>query len=162
MKTDKNKTIPLAGGKTLELTAEQYEAVAELVRKEDRLQHATSVLQNNLSCTDSRLKNLEEFIISSEAKLDSFAEALYDKLESDQGEKEYFAVAELIEQCGFAVYRIISNKGTDDEQDDEAILPNELAEMLTAQDDLTIWSTDGDYLDSAYIDEIEYVGPYEK
>lgn len=95
MKTE-NKTIPMAGGKTFKLTAEQYEAVAELVRKEDRLQHARNVLGNNLSCSDSRLGNLEEFIISSEEKLDAFADALYNMLEADQGEKEYSAAVEII------------------------------------------------------------------
>ena len=161
MKTDNKKIIPMVGGKTLELTAEQYEAVAELVRREDRLQHAKNVLGNNLSCSDSRLSNLEEFVISSEEKLNAFADALYEKLESDQGEKEYFAAAELIKRCETAVYRIISNKGTEDEQEDEAVLPKELAEKLVMQDDLTVWSTDDGDLDSEYIDEVEYVCPYE-
>lgn len=161
MKTDNKKIIPMVGGKTLELTAEQYEAVAELVRREDRLQHAKNVLGNNLSCSDSRLSNLEEFVISSEEKLNAFADALYEKLESDQGEKEYFAAAELIRQCETAFYRIISNKGTEDEQVDEAVLPKELAEKLVIEDDLTVWSTDDGDLDSEYINEVEYVRPYE-
>lgn len=160
MKTE-NKSIPMAGGKTLNLTAEQYEAVAELVRKEDRLQYARDVLGNNLSCSDSRLSNLEDYIISSEEKLGAFADALYEKLESDQGEKEYFAAAGLIKQCETAVYRIVSNKGTEDEQVDEAVLPKELAEKLVTEDDLEVWSTDNGYLNSEYIDEVEYIRPYE-
>lgn len=126
-----------------------------------RLMMSNAIVGNNLSCSDSRLSNLEEFIISSEEKLNAFADALYEKLESDQGEKEYFTAAELIRQCETAFYRIISNKGTEDEQEDEAVLPKELAEKLVMQDDLTVWAIDGGYLDSEYIDEVEYVRPYE-
>lgn len=161
MKSDKNIKIDLPNGSTLELSEESFDAVAGFVRKQDRLQYAHDVLCNNLSCSDSKMENLEEYIVSDEARLSAFADALYARLESGQGEKEYFAVDEMVQQYETAVYRIISNKGTNEEQEDEAVLPKELAEKLPVQDDLTIWSTDGEYLDSAYINEVVFIGPYE-
>lgn len=150
---------------SLLLTKAQYTAVADYVRKADRLQYAKNVLINNLTCSDSNLGNLEDYIVFDEERLNAFADTLNDKVESDQGEKEYFAVRELIKQSNLGVYRIISNQGSDEEQEDEAVLPKELAEnMLDQGNDLTICSTDGDYLYLAvtYIDEVQYVGPYEK
>lgn len=148
--------INLPDGSVIELSEESYKAVANYVRKKDRLEYAKSVLVNNLSCNDSRMENLENYIISDESRLNAFAEALYGKLESDQGEKEYFAVDELIEKAQIAIYRIISNKGTENEQEDEAVLPKELAEKLSGLGNVVIISTEGDRLNSAYIDEVLY------
>lgn len=152
--------VALPNGSMLFLSEESYAAVSDYVRKEDRLQHVKDVLSNNLTCNDSKMKNLEDFVVSDEARLNTFVDALYNKLESDQGEKEYLAVDELIEQYEIAVYRIISNKDTDEEQEDKAVLPKELADKLPANNNLTVWSICGEYLDSSYIDEVVYDGPY--
>lgn len=156
-----NVIITMQSGSSIYLDPYVYKAIADHVRTADRTQLAMDVLSLNLSCEDKNLENLENYVLSDNIRLNAFAEMLDTKLEEKQGEKEYDAVQALREEYRTALYRIISNKGTSEEQQDEAVLPKELAEILTIQDGLKILSTDGDMLDSTYIDEVEYVGTYD-
>lgn len=161
MKEKENVIIAMPNGSVITIPNNEYEIIADFVRTRDQEQLAKDVLICFLSGNDKNLENLENYVVSDSIRLNDFIDELNSRFESNQGEKEYEAVQELAKRYEMAVYRITSNKGTNEEQIDEAVLPKELAEVLTSQSGLVIITTDGSRLDSTYIDDIEYVGVYD-
>lgn len=148
--------IPLANGDFLPVaTKEAYEAIADYVRNKDHRQYVAEALKYI-----TEIENLEKYVTSDEARLEKFAAILDEKLEIGKGKIEYEAAQELSKIYEMALYRIISNKNTIYEQEDEAILPKELAEKLSSLDEIRVLNTDGDQLNSTYISEVIYIEPY--
>lgn len=164
-----NKSIEIKMGNDnkLVLTEEEYETVAAYVRNQDRLEYAYEVLCNNLSCMDGGKSNLEAYLTRSE-NLSNFANKLDEEIHGNTGEVEYTCVDEAVKKAEPGIYRVISNKGTEDEQEDMVILPINLAHEIEESIEnpiefsvATIYNMQGEKLDSTYFSSIKYVAEYE-
>lgn len=151
-------TIP-CGEVDINFTEEQYESIASFVRKKDRIQYAKDVLGNVLT-EGSGLEDyasLYDAICNNDPLIEQFALELDEAVNGNTGETEYYAVEDFIKKLHVHRYDVISNMDTDEEQTDEVILPEAIAEKIKNHEleGLNfIQSVAGDDLDPVYIDEI--------
>ena len=152
---------------TIKLTAAEYEAVAAYVRNRDKMEYAFDVLCNNLSCIDKEKENIEDYLVRPE-NLKSFANKLDEAINRNSGEIESECVDEAVKESEPGIYRIISNKGTEDEQENMVVLPIAFAHEIEAgimrETDLSgvmLRDRDGDLLDAEYFSTIEFVSVFQ-
>lgn len=149
-------------GRVITLSEDDYELIAAYVRNQDKKSYAVDVLCNGLTCQDSRLSNVEAYIIFNEKLLEAFADSLSSSLSCNTGEKEYAEVDKWKENHEVAFYRVLSNKGTEYEQTDTVIMCKEQADaILSKQWTGTLETVDGDIVDVEYISEIDFISQYE-
>lgn len=149
-------------GRIITLSNEDYELIAMHVRNQDKKNYAVEVLCNGLTCQDSRLSNVESYIIFNEKLLEAFADSLSSSLSCNTGEKEYAEVDNWKENHEVAFYRVLSNKGTEYEQTNTVIMSKEQADaILSKQWTGTLETVDGDIVDTKYISEIDFISRYE-
>lgn len=153
-------TDPVTGKHAIIPTSD-YELIANHVRQQDRKDYAREVLINGLTCQDSRLSNVENYILANDSLLTDFSESLDDAIHADTGEKEYMEVDDWKSEHQVAFYKAIS-KGTDYEQEDTVILSKDQADAIMAKNwKGCLQTTDGDDIDTAYISEITFINLYE-
>lgn len=154
-------TIRAEGGKKFTFSKEDYEVIAAYVRVKDRHDYAVDVLMNGITGQYPDLANVEEYLISDEEKVDKFAMELDDKINGDTGEIEYNLAEKWIAKESPAYYRVISNKGTEDEQQDDVVISVSQAEAIQAGkwhgDLVTLMNTT---ISTEYISELQYCKPF--
>lgn len=110
------------------LSYEEYWEIAKFVRKQDKIENLQNAIGNYMGAAN---QNIAEYILEGK-NLVKNAE-LYDDHIGDiiSGEDEYQALCQVVNECGgAALYRLISNKGTDDELEDEVVLMKKQAEEI--------------------------------
>lgn len=152
----------------IHLTEEEYEIVAQYVRNQDRIDYATNVLSNNLSCDDSGKSNIEEFIINNLVLLEKYSYELNSAINDNTGEQEYYSVENFVrKELEAGYYKILICTGAESEREETVILPKELASVIQKNIDTcvfsngSIYSESGEEIETCLINKISYVSSFE-
>lgn len=147
------------------ITVAQYEAIANYVRQKDKEQNFKNAIENQIA--EPEYSNLVSFL---ESNLSTFAET-FDEVTDYTGEDEWNKFQEIIRKNGgSAKYLFVSNKGTDDEIEQEVVMMKPDAEHLMEdvreanngcerpeEGICTVIDITGDTVDLAFVDEITII-----
>lgn len=116
--------VKMPDGKTKRVRMDLYQAIVKQAYDEEQ---ETNLL-NALECQETEeFKNIYAFIRQHVKE----ASKIFSRVQDYTGEEEQRAIDDIVSYFGNAVcYKIISNKGTPDEQEDEAYLFPEQAEKI--------------------------------
>lgn len=148
------------------LTVAQYDEIANYVRQKDKEENFANAIENDLS-GDETYVNIAAFL---KKNVSTFADD-FDRVTDYTGEDEWNEFANIVnENGGAASYSFVSNKGTDDEIEQEVVLMKSEAEHFMEdireadngcerpkEGECTVTDLSGDKVDLAYVDEISYI-----
>ena len=153
----------------LNLTEEQYQALAEYVRISDKVENVSNAFKSFFS-DNSSYENVHNFLL---ADLKDRPKIMAEDFNVGEytGEDEIRAINKIInERGGMAVYTLISNKGTEDECENDVLLmtgqANLWSENIRERDngvdmqlqagDIELFDVEEQKVDLFYVDEIRF------
>lgn len=150
------------------LTVEDYEKLADHVRKTDKLDNIRNCMELHL--TEIGYDNIYDFL---DKKLQNNSDEMADMYSdpADGYDEEVMLNHIITHYGGMGRYRLISNQGTEDETENTVLLMkseaehlidnirerNNGADMLLEEAELTLTDEDSGEVDIIYVDEIEFI-----
>ncbi len=143
------------------ITKKQYRYIADFVRNNDSRKNFEQAVESHLS--DSIYGNLCVFLLD-KSLIDCHADMFSNSVNEYTGADELKAFDDIIKENGGAAwYEFVSNKGTEEEVIQRAIIMNSDAEHYQkaageyGDDTVVIIDEDGDTIDLAYVNEIKHI-----